>query len=346
MNIDWIAMKVPLLTWYEANHRQLRWRQTKNPYEIWISEIMLQQTRVEAVKGYYDRFLERLPDIESLATVEEDVLLKLWEGLGYYNRARNLQKAALQIMEQYDGIFPDAYEQVLELKGIGEYTAGAICSICYDAPTPAIDGNVLRVMMRLANCTDNIDNMRTRKNARKQLTVLYETGDCGRLTQAWMELGAVVCIPNGAPKCVECPLQGMCEAYAKRTYMELPVRNKKKARRVEDKTVFVLHDGDQYAIHKRKNSGLLAGMWEFYHIDGILDAGQAVSYIAREGFEPVSIEREIPYTHVFSHVEWRMRAYFIECRKKKESLQWVERNQLEEEYALPTAFKAFLEKES
>ncbi len=346
MNKNWLAMKEPLLAWYEANYRQLRWRETKNPYEIWISEIMLQQTRVEAVKGYYDRFLERLPDVAALARVEEDVLLKLWEGLGYYNRARNLQKAAIQIMERYNGVFPKTYEEVLSLAGIGEYTAGAICSICYDAPTPAIDGNVLRVMMRLANCTDNIDNMRTRRNAREQLAALYETGDCGKLTQAWMELGAVVCIPNGAPKCEECPLQGMCEAYAKQTYMELPVRNKKKARRVENKTVFVLHDGNRYAIHKRKDSGLLAGMWEFYHVDEVLDARQAVSYIAKEGFEPVSIEREVPYTHIFSHVEWRMRAYFIECRKRKESLQWVEREQLEEEYALPTAFKTFLERES
>lgn len=343
---DWLLIKQPLLSWYDHNHRELKWRQTKDPYAIWISEIMLQQTRVEAVKGYYDRFLKILPDVKALAMVEEEVLLKLWEGLGYYNRARNLKKAAMQIMDQYAGTFPSKYEQVIGLAGIGEYTAGAICSICYDAPTPAVDGNVLRVMMRLQNCYDNIDDLKTKKNARTELVSLYESGDCGRLTQALMELGAVVCIPNGIPKCTECPLKNQCMAYEKQSYMELPVRKPKKQRRIEDMTVFVLHDGDYYAIGKRPDSGLLAGMWEFYHTKGTMDAKQAVSFIAKEGFEPVAIEYEIPYTHIFSHVEWRMRAYYIQCRKRKESLQWVQRSELDSTYALPTAFKTFLEKES
>lgn len=343
---EWNKIKQALLDWYRREHRQLRWRETKDPYEIWISEIMLQQTRVEAVKGYYDRFLEILPDVGHLANVDDDVLLKLWEGLGYYNRARNLKKAATQICEIYHGQFPVEYEQVLGLSGIGEYTAGAICSICYEQPTPAVDGNVLRVWARLKNSTDNIDEMKTRKHVRNELKQIYESGDCGLLTQAWMELGAMVCVPNGMPKCTQCPLQPYCQAYKEQTFMELPVRKAKKKRRIEEKTVFVLHDGDYYGISKRSDSGLLAGMWEFYHTDETMDAKQAVSYIAKEGFEPVSIEKEIPYTHVFSHVEWRMKAYFIECRKRKENLKWVKRSELDDVYALPTAFKTFMERES
>lgn len=338
-------IKKPLLTWYRKQHRELKWRNTVNPYYIWISEIMLQQTRVEAVKEYYDRFLEAIPDIAALSNVPEEKLLKLWEGLGYYNRARNLQKAALRIMETYNGEFPDTYDQVLSLPGIGEYTAGAICSICYDLPTPAVDGNVLRVVMRLLDCHDNIDENRTKKKARELLLPLYETGCCGELTQSLMELGAVVCIPNGMPKCVQCPLKEQCLAFQKNTYCELPVRTVKKKRRIEEKTVFVLHDGSQYGIRKRTEKGLLANMWEFFHTEGKLSVAEALKFVSDQGFEPVLLEKEIPYTHVFSHVEWRMTAYYIACRSRQKKLVWVDRKNLEEQYALPTAFKFFLEKE-
>ncbi|MGN0152814.1 MAG: A/G-specific adenine glycosylase [Lachnospiraceae bacterium] len=346
MDFKWINIKEPLLFWYRNSHRDLEWRNTKNPYHIWLSEIMLQQTRVEAVKGYYDRFLREVPDIEALAVIPEERLLKLWEGLGYYNRARNLKKSAVQIMEQYAGQFPTDYQLVLGLPGIGEYTAGAICSICFELPTPAVDGNVLRVMMRLADCRDNIDDIRTKRKAREMLIPLYDQGDCGELTQALMELGAMVCIPNGVPKCMECPLKEQCLAYGRNTYGELPVRKEKKKRRIEEKTIFILHDGKRYGIQKREEKGLLAGMWEFYHASGKMNAGEAVQYIAEQGFEPVTIEREIPYTHIFSHVEWRMTAYYIECRNQKQELQWVDRKDLETTYALPTAFKVFLERES
>lgn len=346
MKYVWQDIKAPLLTWYRKNHRDLKWRNTRNPYYIWISEIMLQQTRVEAVKGYYDRFLKEIPDIEALANISEDRLLKLWEGLGYYNRARNLQKAAVQLMEKYKGTFPQVYEEVLALPGIGEYTAGAICSICFHLPTPAVDGNVLRVMSRLSDCYDNIDDMKTKKKARELLLPLYETGDCGELTQALMELGAMVCIPNGTPKCEECPLCSKCLAYKLKTYEMLPVKKSKKRRRVEEKTVFILHDGERYGIRKRDNMGLLANMWEFYHIEGKFTAAQAIKFISEQGFEPVLLEKEIPYTHIFSHVEWRMTAYYIVCRKQKTELTWVDKREFDETYALPSAFKVFLEKET
>lgn len=346
MDFNWMDIREPLLEWYQHNHRDLRWRNTKNPYDIWISEIMLQQTRVEAVKGYYDRFLQELPDIVSLAAVPEEKLLKLWEGLGYYNRARNLQKAAVRIMEQYQGEFPKEYEEVLSLPGIGEYTAGAICSICFELPVPAVDGNVLRVMTRLSDCHENIDDLKTKRKARDKLLSVYEAGNCGKLTQALMEAGAVICVPNGTPKCGECSLKELCRGYARGTWKELPVRREKKKRKIEEKTVFVLHDGDYYGIKKREGSGLLANLWEFYHTEGKLNAQEAVHFISEQGFEPVLVEKQVPYTHIFSHVEWRMTAYYIECRRRKEELTWVEREEFDTAYALPTAFKVFLEKES
>ena len=343
MNFNWMDIKEPLLKWYQQQHRDLQWRNTKNPYNIWISEIMLQQTRVEAVKGYYTRFLQELPDICSLAKVSEEKLLKLWEGLGYYNRARNLQKAAIIIMEAYNGEFPKEYQEVIKLPGIGEYTAGAICSICYGKPTPAVDGNVLRVVMRLANCYDNIDEMKTKRQVREWLSEVYKQGQCAELTQAFMELGAVVCIPNGNPKCEECPLADRCVAYRQQTFLELPVRKEKKKQKIEKKTIFVLHDGEKYGIQKRPDKGLLANMWEFYHKEGRMDKQEALDFVSKQGFEPVTIEKEIPYTHIFSHVEWRMTAYYITCKKKKQNLKWVKKEELESSYALPTAFKKFLE---
>ena len=318
---------------------------TKNPYYVWISEIMLQQTRVEAVKGYYSRFLEEIPDVMSLARISEERLLKLWEGLGYYNRARNLQRAAIRIMEEYQGEFPKEYEQVLDLPGIGEYTAGAICSICYNLPTPAVDGNVLRVMTRVSEWNACIDDASTKKMAREILLVLYEEGNCSDLTQALMELGAVICIPNGEPKCQECPLRAMCMARKNHTYANLPVRKEKQQRRIEKKTVFVLRANGQYGIRKRADKGLLAGMWEFPHVDSNMTPSEAMTYLSKQGLEPVLLEREVPYTHIFSHVEWRMKAYYIACQNQCKELNWVAYEDLEETYALPTAFKAFLEKE-
>lgn len=345
MKFNWLLVKQPLLAWYEKHHRDLPWRKTKDPYRVWLSEIMLQQTRVEAVKGYYERFLSELPDIEALSKVSEERLLKLWEGLGYYNRARNLKKAAIQIMDEYKGAFPTEYEEVLSLSGVGEYTAGAICSICFEKDTPAVDGNVLRVVMRVLDCYDNIDDLKTKRQVKEWLLKLYSEGDCGNLTQALMELGAMVCVPNGMPDCMECPLRTLCLAYRRGTYDRIPVRKEKKKRRIEEMTVFILHDGDEYAIRKRDNKGLLAGLWEFYHMDRKMTRQQAMDFISEQGFHPVHIEREIPYTHVFSHVEWQMTAYYISCCNKKKNLTWIHRKEFDESYALPTAFRFFLEKE-
>lgn len=344
-NMDWILIKKPLLDWYQDNHRDLAWRKTKNPYYIWISEIMLQQTRVEAVKDYYNRFLADIPDIKTLANASEDLLLKKWEGLGYYNRVRNLQKAAVLIMNNYNGQFPMQYDEIIQLPGIGEYTAGAISSICFGLPTPAVDGNVLRIVMRISNSYENIDLLSTKRKVRNQLLELYQEGRCDEMTQALMELGAIVCVPNGIPRCAICPLKKYCKAYDKNTYHLIPVRNEKKKRRIVDKTVFILHVKDRYAIRKRMNKGLLANLWEFYNIDQKMNPQEAMHYLNDQGFHPMQLEKEVHYKHIFTHVEWRMVAYYITCSDLKEGFVWVSKESFDSDYALPTAFKAFIEKE-
>lgn len=332
-----------LLAWYPDHARDLPWRKDKNPYHVWLSEIMLQQTRVEAVKEYYKRFLQELPSIEALARVEEDRLLKLWEGLGYYNRARNLQKAALSIVEERNGRFPDTYEGILSLAGIGEYTAGAIGSICFDLPTPAIDGNVLRVYTRVMEDSSNIDKQSTKKQIRKELEVVYPNGQCGTFTQSLMELGATVCLPNGAPKCDECPLQTICLANEHNSWQKYPVRDEKKSRRLEEKTVFVLQCGDKIAVRKRDKKGLLSGMWEFPNVEGILIEQQAADVATQWETSPEQMKMNYNYTHIFSHVEWRMTAYYLVCCQMCRQFHWVTMEELDKEVAMPSAFRPFVD---
>lgn len=332
-----------LVEWYPDHARDLPWRKDTEPYHVWLSEIMLQQTRVEAVKEYYKRFLEALPTIADLAAVEEDYLLKLWEGLGYYNRARNLKKAAITIVEDRNGKFPDTYEGILSLAGIGEYTAGAIGSICFDLPTPAVDGNVLRVYTRVMEDASNIDKQATKKKIREQLAKMYSKGQCGTLTQGLMELGATVCLPNGMPKCEECPLKTLCGAREHGTWQQYPVRDEKKNRRLEDKTVFVLQCGDRVAVRKRASKGLLSGMWEFPNVEGILIEQQAADVAGRWDTAPKQMKMSVNYTHVFSHVEWRMTAYYLACNRMCEQFHWATMEELEHEMAMPSAFRPFLD---
>ena len=273
----------PLLEWFAAHKRDLPWRRDREPYHVWLSEIMLQQTRVEAVKPYYARFLDTLPDIPSLSTCDHDALMKLWEGLGYYSRARNLQKAAQQIMTNFSGDFPRTYEEIRSLSGIGDYTAGAISSICFDLPEPAVDGNVLRVYTRLladARCTDDGTVKRDIRDTLRHVYAASPAGTRGTLTQALMELGATVCVPNGAPLCGECPLRSSCEAFRSNTIRQYPVRREKKARKTEEYTVYILQCGDRIAVQKRPDSGLLAGLWELPHLSGNRRAQQAINDIA------------------------------------------------------------------
>lgn len=331
-----------LLPWFAVNHRDLPWRKTREPYCVWLSEIMLQQTRVEAVKGYYARFLEALPDIAHLANAPEDLLTKLWEGLGYYRRVYNLQTAAKQIMSTYSGTFPPSYDDIRALKGIGDYTAGAIASICFGQPTPAVDGNVLRVVTRLTDDHRPITAEKTKREIREALCKIYPIGKCGDFTQSLMELGATVCVPNGAPNCAVCPLRDICKS-ADGGWKDLPVKEAKKPRRAEDKTVFVLTCDGGYAVRKRSDSGLLAGLWEFPNVEGTLDTKKALTQAENWGVHPSAIEKTVDRTHIFTHVEWRMHCVYLQCRTRTEDFVWATKEQLEKEIALPTAFRMFYE---
>lgn len=326
-----------LLPWYEQNHRALPWRQDKEPYHVWLSEVMLQQTRVEAVKGYYARFLRTLPTIAHLAEASEETLYKLWEGLGYYSRVRNLHKAAQQIMERHNGVFPRSYDEILALAGIGDYTAGAIASICFDLPTPAVDGNVLRVCTRLTADPTPIDKQSFKKELTAKLAAVYpkESGD---FTQALMELGATVCVPNGAPQCSLCPLQTICLAHKQGCETAFPVKNEKKPRKVQEMTVFLLHDEETFALRKRPKTGLLAGLWEFPHVDGTLKLPEVLSLLDQWSIEALDVEKSVEKIHIFTHVEWHMTGYFIRCHPSG-PFHWSDPNTL----ALPTAFRIFLE---
>ena len=331
-----------LLGWYRENKRDLPWRQDRQPYHVWLSEIMLQQTRVEAVKGYYARFLAALPTIEALASCDDDALHKLWEGLGYYSRVRNLKKAAQVITRQYGGEFPGEYNAVLALPGIGEYTAGAICSICFDHPTPAVDGNVLRVVSRVTNDATPIDLPAYKKQVRQELEKIYPQ-EAGDFTQALMELGATVCGPNRKPDCDNCPCKDFCLGFRMGTAEALPVKQPKKDRKEEGKTVFILSCDGRYAVEKRPNSGLLAGLWQFPNVPGKLDVAAAMEAAEKLGLRPKEILRRLERKHIFTHVQWNMTGYYLEVAEPEGSCRWLTPEQIDTEAALPTAFRQFWE---
>lgn len=339
-----------LLPWFRKNQRMLPWRKksegkTKDGYRVWISEIMLQQTRVEAVKEYYLRFLKELPDVHSLAKVPEERLLKLWEGLGYYNRAKNLKKAANVILKEYHGEFPKDYDSLLKLPGIGNYTAGAVASIAFLQPVPAVDGNVLRVMMRLLGCRDDISQEKTKKKLERTLLPIIPKEAPGEFNQALMELGATVCIPNGAPHCEECPLEKKCASKKKNLTAEIPYKAPKKERKIEEKTVFLFLHENKVAIRKRPEKGLLSGLWEFPMEDGTKRLSEITVKMEENGILYDEILLLGTARHIFSHIEWHMTGYAIPVKEFKkgweEQFLWVEAERLREEYALPSAFSFY-----
>ena len=334
----------PLLAWFEKNARTLPWRSISTPYRVWVSEIMLQQTRVEAVKPYFERFMHALPDVKSLAECEEERLLKLWEGLGYYNRVRNMQIAAQTVMEQYDGKLPADYEKLLELKGIGHYTAGAIASIAYGIPVPAVDGNVLRILMRVS--ADNSDIMKQSVKTRvEQALQQVIPQDCaGSFNQALMELGAIVCVPNGEPLCDQCPWYSFCETRKRGLWQELPVKKKAKGRRIEERTVLVIRDGERVVLKRRPKKGLLAGLYEFPNEPGRLTEDEALRAVQDMHLHPMRIQRLEEAKHIFSHVEWHMQGYMVEVdslTREEAGLLFVEAAHSEETYPIPAAFAAY-----
>ncbi len=335
----------PLVEWYRENKRILPWRDKENAYYTWVSEIMLQQTRVEAVKPYFQRFITELPNIEALADCPQEKLLKLWEGLGYYNRVRNMQKAAQTVKEEYNGRLPEDYQALLSLKGIGSYTAGAIASIAYKISVPAVDGNVLRVITRITESVEDISRQSVRKKIERQLQQIMPSDCPGDFNQALMELGALVCVPNGQAKCEQCPVASACLAHRHDRTDAIPVKASGKARTLEDKTIFIIQDGEFTAIRKRPETGLLAGLYEFPNARGHLDSKEAISYVKDLGLDPLHIEKLPPAKHIFSHIEWRMQAYRIKVsslkRMQDDEIIFAGREQADKQYAIPSAFGAY-----
>ena len=334
-----------IVAWYPAVRRPLPWRENVTPYRVWISEIMLQQTRIETVIPYYARFLAAFPDPRSLAEAEEDRLLKLWEGLGYYSRARNLKKAAQQITAAYGGELPRTAAALRTLPGIGDYTAGAIASIAWGEPEPAVDGNVLRVLARVLASGEDVMLPRTRADMTALLRRHYPAGARAALaTEGLMELGETLCAPNTPPDCARCPLQALCLAHEAGSAERFPVRTPPKARRVEERTVLLLCCGGRWAVRRREERGLLAGLWEFPNVSGCLDEAAAREAVRRMGGEPLACEPCGAARHLFTHIEWHMTGYILPLKAEITGLVWESAEQLRASYSIPTALKAYLKK--
>ena len=333
-----------LIDWYRDNRRPLPWRDCPTPYHVWISEIMLQQTRIEAVIPYYARFLAALPDIPALAAVEDDVLLKLWEGLGYYSRARNLKRAAAMLMTDFGGELPRTAAALKTLPGVGDYTAGAIASIAYGEPEPAVDGNVLRVVMRLLARPDDVMAAKTKASVAALLREGYPRGEeAALLTEGLMELGETLCVPNGAARCPLCPLKGLCRAEAAGEVDRYPVRTLPKKRRIERRTVLLLRWEGRYALCRRPEEGLLAGLWEFPNREGDEMAEQLAAVLGEQGLKALQIEPCGRAKHVFTHVEWHMNGYLVDVERPGGDYLWLTPEEITA-YPLPTAFSAYKRK--
>ena len=347
-----------LLAWRKSapDTRDLPWRDEPTPYHVWISEIMLQQTRAAVVRGYYLRFLEALPHVRALAAVDDDALMKLWQGLGYYSRARNLKRAAKVIVEKHDGQLPNDFDALLALPGIGRYTASAIASFAYGQPRPAVDGNFLRVAARITANPIDIAKDTSKRALEAALATSYPTGrDAGLLNEAFMDLGATVCLPNGVPLCHACPAAQLCLAHDRGTEQDYPVKTALKARRKERRTVLLLSCGNRIAIRKRPARGLLAGLWEYPNIEGKLSQRAVRAHLAAEGFEVCDIAPLPSARHIFSHIEWELTGWAVTVADTNEpplmaaedrtdapsSLLWVRRAELADTYSIPAAFGYF-----
>lgn len=344
--------------WYVKNKRDLPWRRRVSAYRVWISEIMLQQTRVEAVKPYYERFIKELPDVKALAEVDSDHLMKLWEGLGYYSRARHLKEAAVCIMEEHNGVFPDDHGHIRALKGVGSYTAGAISAFAYNQPYPAVDGNVLRVVARLIGLHDDILQASTKKKVEHIVAACIPQGRSSDFGQGLIELGALICLPGGQARCAECPVHDVCRAYERDLVETLPVRVQKTKKRIEKRTVLQICHGDRICIGKRPDRGLLAGMYELPNLPGHMTEDDVIRTMSRWGMPVIRCRRLPEAKHIFSHITWDMIGYVLEIDELdvgkiqirsdgvssdgSDHMFFVSTDQLRKSYAVPGAFSAYM----
>ncbi len=351
------AINEPLLAWYRESARDLPWREDPSAYHVWVSEIMLQQTRVETVRPYYERFLKALPAVEDLAACPEDVLLKLWEGLGYYSRVRNMQRCAQTIMRDFQGRFPEDEKTLLSLPGIGPYTAGAIASIAFGRSVPAVDGNVMRVISRITGSRADIMLPQTRKRIDAALRESLPGQDAGTFNQALMDLGAMVCLPGKNAGCTQCPLYDRCAAGPGELTEQIPVRNVKTTKKKQKRTVLVIRDGARTILVRRAEKGLLAGLYEPPCLDGNVGADEALAYLRSHHLSPLRIRKLPDSGHVFTHLIWEMTGFEIlvedlsetglpgtDSSRQMPAGEWfvVSAGRVGEAYAIPSAYRAYV----
>lgn len=329
----------PLILWFKENKRDLEWRHNRTPYTILVSEIMLQQTRVEAVKSYYKRFIFELPNFESLARVSDEKLLKLWEGLGYYSRARNLKKCAIEVVEKYNGIFPKAYEQAIKLSGVGPYTCGAVLSLGYNLKYAAVDGNVLRVLSRYTASQLDISLEKTKQDFKKQLEKIMPK-ESGAFNEGLIELGATICMPK-ITKCEECPLNKNCKAYHQKKQFFYPIKAKAKEKKVLEYTCLFLTNGTNY-IFIPKETNVLKGLPAPILVDYFMTSSEAIECTETLGF---SVKNAIPIpdkTHIFTHQIWYMKGYVVYVKDLLNYPNYT-KNQIINELSISSCFKKFLD---
>lgn len=335
-----------LIEWYRQNKRDLPWRDTGNAYDVWLSEIMLQQTRIEAVKPKFYLFKETFPTIEDLSKADDDLLLRVWEGLGYYSRARNLKKCAQILVKEYNGKLPEEYDQLIKLPGIGPYTAGAIASIAYHKPHSAVDGNVLRIFARLFEITDDIRDTKTKDNIQTIIDnyLKKDPEQSSDFNQGCMELGEVICVPNGKPKCDICPIHEFCLASIHNKIETIPYRSALAKRKIINRTLLIIRDGDYFLIRKREKKGLLGGMYEFIGVDSFLTKDEIINTLEKQNIYPLKITKLPDAKHIFTHLEWHMHAYEITVEQiesiEKEDYMLFDRIDLLSK-AIPSAFKKY-----
>lgn len=338
------AFASALLAWFSQNRRLLPFRQEPSAYHIWVSEIMLQQTRVSAALPYYERFIKELPTPAALAACPEDKLRKLWQGLGYYNRVMNMQKAAQQICAQYAGELPADAAALRALPGIGEYTAGAIGSIAFGLPVPAVDGNVLRVIARLYNDNADVSLPETKRIFTERVLQQMPKDTPGPYNEALMELGALVCLPNGAPQCPVCPLNELCEGYAAGRAEALPVKPPKKEKIILPVTVALIESEKGVLLQRRPAKGLLAGLWQPAAFEGTFGKKQLAEKLAEIGVQ-AAFDAPLPAAkHVFTHRIWNLGGFHgtAGAVALPKGWAWADERQLAQDYPVPSAFSAYL----
>ena len=332
-----------ILSWYKKSRREMPWREEPTPYRIWISEIMLQQTRVDTVIPYFNNFMSRYPTVESLASSEENELMKYWEGLGYYSRIKNIRKTAIELVQNHQAKLPESFEELLKLKGIGEYTASAIASEAFGVKVPAVDGNVFRVFARLTGFREDIREAKSQEKLKVAVREVLPEKEIGDFNQGLIELGALICIPKGSPKCELCPVKEFCGSYRDNLQDEIPFRSKARKRTVQERTVFLIQCGDRFAVRKRDEGTLLEGLFEIPNREGFYTPEEGKSVVEEMGFTVKDLHMIRDKKVVFTHIEWILQGYYFHVVEENNAFLFETKENLLKNYALASAFIGYLD---